>query len=68
MKQAIRQISDLVEPFEPWLEALAQEPSPKNYLSRGLRGSTESDFEGKSQKQPHSFPAFGYSVSRASGR
>jgi hypothetical protein len=29
MKELLKQISDPVERFEPWLEPLAQEPSPQ---------------------------------------
>lgn len=36
-------------------------------LTMLLLGSIESDFDGKSQNQPHSFPAFGYFLSKASG-
>lgn len=35
MKEALKQISNLVERFEPWHEALAQAPSPlKSFIQR----------------------------------
>jgi len=47
MRGFLKQISSLIERFEPWLEALAQELSHRNYLSRGLltpRGPEPSPF------------------------